>query len=92
MEGTTEQQDGYNYGKSAYVSYVKSLAEIAKNNGLAIGLKNGVEMLSDVQNVVQYAMNEQVSMPQSRRRIIAKSALVNLVPRLQRVWKICGIQ
>ncbi|KAF2476535.1 uncharacterized protein BDR25DRAFT_210070, partial [Lindgomyces ingoldianus] len=52
-------QDGFGYDKSAYVDYVKFMAQEAASHNLAIGLKNAVDMIPDVVDVVQFAVNEQ---------------------------------
>jgi hypothetical protein len=59
IDGHNENQDGFGYDKSAYVDYVKYMASEAKKVGLAIGLKNGIEMIGDLVGVVQFAVNEQ---------------------------------
>lgn len=41
------------------MDYVKYMAEIAKQNNLAIGLKNAVDLIPDVVNSVDFAVNEQ---------------------------------
>jgi hypothetical protein len=52
-------QDGFGYSRSAYVDYIEYLAGVAHDNGLAIGLKNGVEIIEDVISVIDFAVNEQ---------------------------------
>ncbi|KAF2022117.1 glycoside hydrolase family 114 protein, partial [Aaosphaeria arxii CBS 175.79] len=52
-------QDGFGYDKSAYVDYVKFLAQEANAQNLAMGLKNAVDIIPDVVSVVQFAVNEQ---------------------------------
>lgn len=52
-------QDGYGYPRSAYVDYIKFMAGVAHKNGLAIGLKNGIEMIPDVLSDIQFAVNEE---------------------------------
>jgi len=52
-------QDGYGYPRSAYADYVKYIASVARDNNLAIGLKNAVDMIPDVLSVIQFAVNEQ---------------------------------
>ncbi|KAF2264341.1 hypothetical protein CC78DRAFT_516888 [Lojkania enalia] len=59
VDGYNENQDGFGYDKSAYVDYVKYLAQEATNNKLAIGLKNAVELITNLVDVVQFAVNEQ---------------------------------
>jgi hypothetical protein len=55
-----ENQDGFGYDKSVYIDYIKFLAKTAADNNLAIGLKNAVDIIADVVDVVQFAVNEQV--------------------------------
>jgi hypothetical protein len=57
--GQDGDQDGFGYDKSAYVDYVKFMAQEAKSNGLAIGLKNAVDLIPEVVDVMQFAVNEQ---------------------------------
>ncbi|CAI6338634.1 unnamed protein product [Periconia digitata] len=52
-------QDGFNYGQTPYVDYIKFLALKAHENDLAIGLKNAVELVGRLVGTVDYAMNEQ---------------------------------
>ncbi|PSN63249.1 hypothetical protein BS50DRAFT_477471, partial [Corynespora cassiicola Philippines] len=52
-------QDGFGYDESAYVDYIKFLANEAKSHNLAIGLKNAVSIIPDVIDFVQFAVNEQ---------------------------------
>jgi hypothetical protein len=52
-------QDGYTYDQSAYADYVKFLAGVARENNLAIGLKNAQAIIPDVIDVIQFAVNEQ---------------------------------
>ncbi|KAF2109266.1 glycoside hydrolase superfamily, partial [Lophiotrema nucula] len=52
-------QDGFGYDKSAYVDYVKFLAQEASANNLAIGLKNAEDLIPDVVDVMAFAINEQ---------------------------------
>lgn len=52
-------QDGFGYDKSAYVDYIKFMAQEAKNHNLAIGLKNAIDIIPDVVDVMQFAVNEQ---------------------------------
>ncbi|KAF2656707.1 glycoside hydrolase family 114 protein, partial [Lophiostoma macrostomum CBS 122681] len=59
VDGFDGGQDGFGYDKTAYVDYVKFMAQEAKNNGLAIGLKNAVDLIPDVVDVMQFAVNEQ---------------------------------
>jgi hypothetical protein len=52
-------QDGFEYDQAEYVDYFNFLAEVAKDNGLAIGLKNAIDMIPDVLDVIDFAVNEQ---------------------------------
>ncbi|KAF2867967.1 glycoside hydrolase superfamily, partial [Massariosphaeria phaeospora] len=52
-------QDGFGYDKSAYVDYLRFLAQEAQTNNLAIGLKNAVDLIPEVVNFMQFAINEQ---------------------------------
>ena len=52
-------QDGYGYPRSAYADYVKYMAGVARDNNMAIGLKNAVDMIPDVLSVIQFAVNEE---------------------------------
>lgn len=45
------------------MDYVRFLASTAAANNLAIGLKNSVDIIPDVVDVMQFAVNEQVSKP-----------------------------
>lgn len=58
-DGYGNNQDGFGYGKGPYVEYLKFLAQEAKNNGLAIGLKNSIDVIGDVIDVMSFAVNEQ---------------------------------
>ncbi|KAF2266526.1 hypothetical protein CC78DRAFT_420117, partial [Lojkania enalia] len=55
----SNHQDGYTYDKSVYAEYVNYLAGIARDNNLAIGLKNALDIIPDVQQNIQFAVNEQ---------------------------------
>jgi hypothetical protein len=59
-----KDQDGFGYPRSAYVDYIKWMAGIAHANNLAIGLKNGIEMIGDLVAVVDFAVNEECHNPQ----------------------------
>ncbi|PVI07917.1 glycoside hydrolase family 114 protein [Periconia macrospinosa] len=59
VDGYNGNQDGYGYDESAYVDYITFLADTAKANNLAIGLKNAIEIISNVKDKVQFAVNEQ---------------------------------
>lgn len=52
-------QDGYTYPASVYAEYVNFLAGIARDNKLAIGLKNAIDIIPDVLPNIQFAVNEQ---------------------------------
>jgi hypothetical protein len=54
-----KNQDGWNLPMSEYVNYFKFMAGIAHDNGIAIGLKNGMEMIQDVLSVMDFAVNEE---------------------------------
>ncbi|KAF9735093.1 endo alpha-1,4 polygalactosaminidase precursor [Paraphaeosphaeria minitans] len=59
VDGFSENQDGFGLEQSAYTDYVKFLASTAAANNLAIGLKNALDLIPDVVDVVQFAVNEQ---------------------------------
>lgn len=59
MKSKGNNQDGFGHGKAPYVEYLKFLAQEAKNNGLAIGLKNSIDIIPDVVDVMSFAVNEQ---------------------------------
>ncbi|KAF2709674.1 glycoside hydrolase family 114 protein [Pleomassaria siparia CBS 279.74] len=59
VDGFGDNQDGFGYDKSAYVDYIKFMADTAAANNLAIGLKNALDMIPDVVSFVQFAVNEQ---------------------------------
>ncbi|KAF2192651.1 glycoside hydrolase family 114 protein, partial [Zopfia rhizophila CBS 207.26] len=59
VDGFDGNQDGYGYDKKEYADYVKFMAQEAANNNLAIGLKNAVDLIPDVVDVIQFAVNEQ---------------------------------
>jgi hypothetical protein len=52
-------QDGFSYDRSHYVEFIEYMAGVAHDNGLAIGLKNGVEMIEELLPVIDFAVNEQ---------------------------------
>lgn len=54
-----DNQDGFGLEQSAYADYVKFLASTAAANNLAIGLKNSLDLIPDVIDVIQFAVNEQ---------------------------------
>lgn len=54
-----KNQDGWDLPMSEYVSYFKFMAGVAHANGIAIGLKNGMEMIPDVLSVMDFAVNEE---------------------------------
>jgi len=58
-DGLNNNQDGFGYDKAAYVDYIKFLASTAAVHNLAIGLKNSIELIPDVVDVIQFAVNEQ---------------------------------
>ena len=57
-------QDGFGYSRSAYVDYIKWMAGVAHENDLAIGLKNGLEMIPDLVDFVDFAVNEECHNPE----------------------------
>ncbi|KAF2821213.1 hypothetical protein CC86DRAFT_470949 [Ophiobolus disseminans] len=59
VDGFDGNQDGYGYPRSAYADYVKYMADVARNNNLAIGLKNSLDMILDVLSDIQFAVNEE---------------------------------
>lgn len=57
---------GFNLTESDYIDYMRFLAEEAASLNLSIGLKNSLAILDDVQDVIQFAVNEQaVSMEET---------------------------
>ncbi|KAH7126783.1 glycoside hydrolase family 114 protein [Dendryphion nanum] len=58
-DGFGGNQDGFGYGKAVYVDYLRFLAQEAKSNGLAIGLKNSLDIIPDLVDVMSFAINEQ---------------------------------
>ncbi|KAJ4357569.1 uncharacterized protein N0V89_002145 [Didymosphaeria variabile] len=59
VDGFNDNQDGFGLDQSAYADYVKFLASTAAANNLAIGLKNALDLIPDVIDVIQFAVNEQ---------------------------------
>ncbi|KAJ4286657.1 hypothetical protein N0V90_012909 [Kalmusia sp. IMI 367209] len=59
VDGFGDNQDGFGYDQSAYSDYVKFLASEASAQNLAIGLKNALDLIPDVVDVIQFAVNEQ---------------------------------
>ncbi|OAG10561.1 uncharacterized protein CC84DRAFT_1161482 [Paraphaeosphaeria sporulosa] len=59
VDGFNDNQDGFGLDQSAYADYVKFLASTAAANNLAIGLKNALDLIPDVVDVIQFAVNEQ---------------------------------
>ncbi|KAF2642390.1 hypothetical protein P280DRAFT_505829 [Massarina eburnea CBS 473.64] len=59
VDGYNGNQAGFGYDASAYVTYIKYLASVAATNNLSIGLKNAIEVIDDVVDSVQFAVNEQ---------------------------------
>jgi hypothetical protein len=43
---------------SEYVKYFKFMAGVAHDNGIAIGLKNGMDMIPEVLELMDFAVNE----------------------------------
>lgn len=54
-------ENGFGFTRTDAVNYIKFLAMTAKKYNLDIGLKNSIGILPDVQNVVQFAVNEACS-------------------------------
>ncbi|KAF2729082.1 hypothetical protein EJ04DRAFT_589900 [Polyplosphaeria fusca] len=52
-------QDGYKFDASVYRDYVLWLADLAHKNGMAMGLKNAMDLLPGVGSQVDFAVNEQ---------------------------------
>ncbi|KAF1951680.1 hypothetical protein CC80DRAFT_391907, partial [Byssothecium circinans] len=59
VDGFSGNQDGWGYKQADYAAYVKFLAHESSAADLAIGLKNALELIPDVLDVVQFAVNEQ---------------------------------
>jgi len=59
VDGFGNGQDGFGYDKSVYIDYVKFMAQEAKSHNLAIGLKNALDIIPDVVDVMQFTVNEQ---------------------------------
>ncbi|KAF2643287.1 hypothetical protein P280DRAFT_467339 [Massarina eburnea CBS 473.64] len=59
VDGFSGNQDGWGYQQADYADYVKYLATESASAGLAIGLKNALDLIPDVLDVVQFAVNEQ---------------------------------
>ncbi|PVI06596.1 glycoside hydrolase family 114 protein, partial [Periconia macrospinosa] len=59
VDGFSGNQDGWGLKKDDYAAYVKFLAQEAASANLAIGLKNALDLIPDVIDVVQFAVNEQ---------------------------------
>ncbi len=53
------QQTGFPLSQGDAASYVRALARLAHERGLAFGLKNAPEILDQVSDVVDFAVNEQ---------------------------------
>jgi hypothetical protein len=58
VDGYNENQDGYGYSPEDHANYIKQLAAEAQKHNLAIGLKNAVEIIPQVVDVIQFAVNE----------------------------------
>lgn len=54
-----ENQDKWNLPMSEYVKYFKFMAGVAHSNGIAIGMKNGMEMIPEVLSDMDFAVNEE---------------------------------
>ncbi|KAF2649191.1 glycoside hydrolase family 114 protein [Lophiostoma macrostomum CBS 122681] len=59
VDGFDGNQDGFSKDASVYADYVNYLAGVAKNNTLAIGLKNALDLIPSVINNIQFAVNEE---------------------------------
>ncbi|CAI6335866.1 unnamed protein product [Periconia digitata] len=58
-DGFSSNQDGWGFQKADYAAYIKFLAQEAAAVDLSIGLKNSLDLIPDVIDVVQFAVNEQ---------------------------------
>ncbi|KAF2122022.1 glycoside hydrolase superfamily [Lophiotrema nucula] len=56
---SSNHQDGYTFPQSAYSDYVNYLADIARQNNLAMGLKNAMDLIPAVLPNISFAVNEQ---------------------------------
>lgn len=54
-----DNQDGFGYAQQDYADYVKFMAQEAASHNMAIGLKNAIDLIPSVIDVVQFAVNEQ---------------------------------
>ncbi|KAF2752184.1 glycoside hydrolase family 114 protein [Sporormia fimetaria CBS 119925] len=54
-----DNDTSFSHAKSAYTSYIRFLSETAHSANIAIGLKNAVDMIPDVIDAVDFAVNEQ---------------------------------
>lgn len=52
-------ENGLGLSTEDSINYMRYLTTQAFDNGLAIGLKNGAEIVADVESIVQFAVNEQ---------------------------------
>lgn len=52
-------QDEWNLPLSEYVNYFKFMAGVAHDNGIAIGLKNSMDMIPEVLSLMDFAVNEE---------------------------------
>ncbi len=53
------QQTGFSISQADQVTYQRGLADAAHKRGMAIGLKNDVEQISQMAGIVDFAVNEQ---------------------------------
>lgn len=58
IDSYTHNNTGFSLTKTNAVNYVEFLAAEARKHGLAIGLKNGADMISEVLNVMDWEINE----------------------------------
>jgi hypothetical protein len=54
-----QARSGFPLTKADTVAYLAALSEVAHARGLAIGLKNGIEVLGDAAPLVEFAVNEE---------------------------------
>ncbi|OAL02852.1 family 114 glycoside hydrolase, partial [Phaeosphaeriaceae sp. SRC1lsM3a] len=59
VDGYNGNQDEWNLPISEYVNYFKFMAGVAHDNGIAIGLKNSMDMIPEVLSLMDFAVNEE---------------------------------
>ncbi|KAF2197850.1 hypothetical protein GQ43DRAFT_434799 [Delitschia confertaspora ATCC 74209] len=59
VDGYNGNQDKFGYQPADYASYIRELAAEAKKYNLALGLKNAIEIIPQVADVIQFGVNEQ---------------------------------